>query len=163
MTHAQESLSKLLEQSAGMLKWFVEDLKPAEWLHRPAPKANCAAWLVGHLALTDRRVLGMLGATDLPALPEGFEQRFARDESAPGATDFGDVSAILPVFEANRAMLIKTVAGMSDDAISRPLEKPNPRFGETIAHMLGFINLHVALHAGQITIIRRSLGYPPKV
>ena len=66
-----------LTASKRMLLWFVEDLTPAEYLHRPAANVNCVAWLLGHLTLSERRVLsGVLGVTDLPPLPDGFEQRF---------------------------------------------------------------------------------------
>ena len=33
----------------------------------------------------------------------------------------------------------------------------------TLGEMLNFMALHAAMHAGQITIIRRSLGRPPIV
>ena len=63
-----------------VLQRYTSDLTPAEYLHRPTPKANCAAWLIGHLALSDRSVLERLGVKDLPELPDGFASRFSRDE-----------------------------------------------------------------------------------
>src|SRR4051812_34347503 len=68
-----------LTASQAMLMRYTEDLKPEEYLHRTAPGANCAAWLLGHLVLSDRSVLGKrLNVGDLPTLPDGFEKAFSR-------------------------------------------------------------------------------------
>ena len=42
------------------------------------------------------------------------------------------------------------------------MEKPHPMFA-TIGELANFMALHAAMHAGQVTIIRRSLGRPPIV
>src|SRR5438045_9763103 len=74
-------LTHSLTASKRMLMRYTEDLKPAEYLHRPTPQANCVAWLLGHLALSDRRLLrNVCNVSDLPPLPDGFEKRFSRDE-----------------------------------------------------------------------------------
>lgn len=145
-----------------MLDRYTADLTPAEYLHRPCGDANCAAWLVGHLILTERNGLKRLGVTDLPPLPEGFEQRFSREPAAPRASDFGDVTALMPLFKRHRAMLIDAVKRATPEQLAKPLEKPHPMFA-TVGESANFIALHSTMHAGQVTIIRRSLGRPPLI
>jgi len=111
--------------------------------------------------MTDRNVLKQLGA-ELPALPEGFEHRFSRNEGCPEAGDFGDVATILPVFDEHRARLIDAVKRAPAEKFDQPMEKPHPMF-KTLGEFVGFMASHTAMHAGQITIIRRSLGRPPVV
>jgi hypothetical protein len=160
MNTATEALAYSLNASKQMLDTHTADLKGDDWLHRICPKANCAAWIVGHLVLVERRVLTFAGVKDLPPLPEGFEKRFARDETAPGASDFGDTSVLVSLFDQHRSMTIDQVRRATPELLSKPLEKPNPRFG-TVGEFIAFISLHVTMHAGQITYIRRSLGRPP--
>ena len=145
-----------------MVNRFTADLQPAEYLHRPTEKANCAAWTIGHLALSDRGALKRMEVQDLPPLPEGFEKRFSRDEGCPQAGDFGDVAQILPVFNAHRERLINAVKSAPPAQFDRPLEKPHPMF-KTLGEFLTFMAAHTAMHVGQITVIRRSLGRPPLV
>src|SRR5262249_28533757 len=64
MTSPGEAVAHSLTNSKMMVHRFIDDLKPDEFLHRPAPKANCVAWLIGHLALADRNVLKAFGVTD---------------------------------------------------------------------------------------------------
>lgn len=162
MAEPNDTIAYALTASQTLLKRYLEDLKPEEYTHRPAPKANCAAWLVGHLILTERQALKRMGVTDLPALPDGFEQRFARDDTAPFACDFGDPAALLPLFDQHRQRLIDAVKSAPPQQLAEPVEKPHPLFKNTgeVAH---FMAIHTTMHAGQVTIIRRSLGRPPIV
>lgn len=152
-----------LTTSKLLLLWFVEDLTPAEYLHRPAAGVNCAAWLLGHLTLSERRVLGAaLGVKDLPPLPDRFEKRFGRDDGCPQAAEFGDVSGLARLYAETRDLLIQTVKGMSPEALAGLLPFAHPRF-KTAGEAANFMSVHAAMHAGQISVIRRSLGRPPLI
>jgi uncharacterized damage-inducible protein DinB len=149
--------------SAGkLLRRFTEDLKPQEYLHRPTPQANCTAWLLGHLILADRGILKKLDVADIPELPAGFDKRFARDDTAPQANDFGDVSLLLPLFEKLHALVVQKVRDLSAAELDKPTEKQHPMFS-TIGQWLNYMSHHITMHVGQITLIRRSLGRPPIV
>jgi uncharacterized damage-inducible protein DinB len=145
-----------------MLKVMVEDLKPEEYLHRAVSNSNCVAWLMGHLVLVERNFMTRIGMNDLPELPDGFEQRYAHNEVAPHAQDYGDVTLLLPLFMQHRAKLIEGLAKVSDASLEEELPKPHPLFG-TMNELLAFGPLHQMLHVGQISTIRRSLGRPPIV
>lgn len=160
MQTASDIIVKSLASSQAVLQRFTGDLKPEEFLHRPADKANCAAWTIGHLVLSERSCLTTFGVSDLPSLPEGFDKTFSRDEGCPQAGTFGDVSVLMPLFDQHRARLIDTVKAAAPDQIGKPLEKPHPMFG-TLGELANFMAIHTSMHAGQISTIRRSLGRPP--
>jgi uncharacterized damage-inducible protein DinB len=162
MRSVNDALAQTLTNSQMLLQRYTADLTPQEYLHRPAEKANCAAWTIGHLALSDRNLLKRFGVTDLPALPDGFEKRFSRDAGCPQADDFGDVSNLMNVFNEHRALLIETVRRATPEQLNAKLDKPFPMFS-TLGEMVNFMSAHTAMHAGQVTIIRRSLGRPPLV
>ena len=138
---------------------FCNDLKPDEMLHRTTPAANCAAWTIGHLILSERGALERFGVTP-PPLPDGFEKRFSRDEGCPQASEFGDVSILMPLFNQQRAALIEAVKSAPTQKLDEPLEKPHPVF-RTAGELANFIAFHAMMHAGQISQIRRHLGRPP--
>ena len=160
MNTPNDVLIHSLTRSQMLLARYTADLSPQEYLHRPAEKANCTAWLIGHLTLSERRVMTMLGITDLPPLPPDFEKRFSRDEGCPQAGEFGDVAALMPLFNQHRAMLVEAINRATLDQLNKPTEKPHPMFS-TLGELASFYALHTVMHAGQITIIRRSLGRPP--
>ncbi len=161
MPTANDTIAYALTTGQKLLRRYVEDLTPQEYLHRPAPRANCVAWLIGHLTLSDRNLLKRLNAP-LPELPEGFEHRFSRDEGCPQAGEFGDVSRLIPLFDEHRDRLVAAVKAAPPELLDKPLDKPHPMFS-TVGEVAAFMALHGAMHAGQITIIRRSLGKPPLI
>jgi hypothetical protein len=166
MKTVSDALVHSLTASKNMLVRYVQDLTPQEYLHRPTPKANCVAWLLGHLTLSDRAAVksGFPSPNPpaLPALPEGFEKRFSRDEGCPQAGEFGDVTNLLPLFAIHRDLLIERVRSATPEELAAPREKPHPMFN-TAGELANFLSVHSAMHAGQITIIRRSLGKPPLI
>jgi hypothetical protein len=160
MPTANDVIVHSLETSLLVLGRFCDDLETDEFLHRITPKANCAAWTVGHLIVSERSALKAFGVP-LPPLPDdGFEKRFSRDEGCPQAGDFGDVTILMPLLRQHRAALIDAVKRATAEQLDRPLEKPHPVFG-TAGQLANFIAFHSIMHAGQISQIRRHLGRPP--
>lgn len=160
MKTLNDSIIYGLKSSKDMLDGLTADLKGSEWDHRAVPGSNCAAWLVGHLILADRRALGLAGVTDLPELPAGFETAFGREADAPHAKTFGGATPLMPMFDKHREMLITAVAKLPAAKFDEALPKPSARF-KTFGEFFSFMGLHVIMHAGQISTIRRSLGRPP--
>ena len=164
MSALNDAVAHSLVTSQRLINRFCEDLKPEEYLHRPCSGGNNTAWILGHLILTDRLALARAGVSDLPALPAEFEKRFGRDEAASKATEFGDVTILLPLFHRHRELLIEAVREMSPAALEKPLDKPHPLYGSQTWEAIHFASgVHTATHVGQITIIRRSMGKPPIV
>jgi hypothetical protein len=156
-----EAIAYALRTSKMMLHRFLDDLKPAEFEHQPLPGANCAAWIVGHLTLTDRRTILALGGTDSPGLPAGFEERFATTRAQAGKQGgFGDPKELMRLFDAYRDRLIETVLAASVEKLREAPSVQVPLFSDK-GEMTMFMGLHTAFHMGQATLIRRSLGYPP--
>jgi len=165
MPTANQILVHSLIVAKGMLARFTADLMPAEYLHRSCDGANCTAWIIGHLILSERGALKRLGFTpeQMPALPEGFETRYARDETAPKSASYGDVSGLMELFNAHRDLFISAVRALPPEKLDGTLEKPHPMFA-TIWEYITFMGaIHLTMHAGQITMIRRSMGKPPIV
>ena len=151
-----------LTVSRDLLARYTADLTPQEYLHHPFPKANCAAWIIGHLILSERKALSLLGVDPLPEVPAGFENRFPREVTDKPADDYGDVTQLIPLFNAHRNRLIEVVKSATPEMLDKPLEKPFP-IAKTVGELVSFFAAHVAMHAGQITLNRRSLGRPPLV
>ena len=149
-----------------LVPMFAGDLDRDQLHHRVVPAANCAAWILGHLILTERRVLPLVGVADgdLPPLPTAdFADRFGQGNDAPQREDYGgEVTGLVDSFVVHRRALVAAVADGPESAFDRPMPKPHPLAG-TVGEILLFFPTHVATHLGQISTIRRSLGMPPVI
>jgi hypothetical protein len=147
--------------SAHLFRRMTSDLTPEEFLHQPLPGTNCAAWLVGHLALTMLRSLKRLGMTDLPTFPEELVPKFqVTGQPAGEQSDFGDPKQLLAIFDACVEAMIRAIRTLPPDLLTQTIEGPPP-FAATRGEAIAFGSHHITLHCGQLSTIRRSLGKPP--
>ena len=160
MSTANDVVVHSLDTSMLVLGRFCDDLRPEEMLHRITPAANCAAWTIGHLIVTERGALKAFGVAPPPLPDDGFEKRFSRDAGCPQASEFGDVTILMPLLRAHRGALTDAVKRATPEQLDRPLDKPHPVF-RTAGQLANFIAFHSIMHAGQISQIRRHLGRPP--
>jgi hypothetical protein len=162
MPSVNDVIVQSLVVSQTLLQRYTADLTDPEYLHRPAGKANCAAWTIGHLTLSERKALQQFGV-EPPPLPEGYAERFSQKEGCPQAETFGDVRVLMPLFNEHRNRLVEAVRGATPGQLDKPLERAVPPLFSTLGELANFLGAHAAMHAGQISTIRRSLGRPPLV
>ena len=150
-----------LQVSEKLFRRFTADLKPTEWHYQPVPGVNTVAWVVGHLVLIDHRRAVALGAAGLPDLPSGFAERYAPTrQTAVTQSDLDSATVLTRLFHEGRVHLVAAVLAASPSLLAEPLPNPHPLFANHGEAAL-FMGQHTVLHLGQITVIRRLLGYPP--
>ena len=146
-----------------VLHAMVDDLTAEEFRHQPVPGANSAAWIVGHLAVTARRTAERLGATGLPELTEEFVGGFSATRKPAGEqAELGEKAKLLALFDGCIEKLIEAVRAIPAEALHSPPAGPGP-FATNYGEAVLFGAMHVTLHCGQLSTIRRSLGKPPLV
>ncbi len=146
-----------------MVQLMCEDLTEDEFRHQPVPGANSAAWIVGHLAVVARRTADRLGATDLPALTEEFIGRFSVTKQPAGAqTELGNKTELLALLNVCIEKLIQAILKLPAEALDGPALGPS-RFATNYGEAVLFGTMHITMHCGQLSTIRRSLGKPPQV
>jgi hypothetical protein len=145
-----------------LIQRMTADLAPDEFRHQPVPGANSAAWVIGHLAVTLRRTAERLGATDLPPAPANAALFATTKQPAGAQADLGDPAELVRLFDACADRVIEAVEAVPPAAMDGPPQVPGP-FATTHGEAILFGALHVAMHSGQLSTIRRSLGKPPVV
>jgi hypothetical protein len=156
----QEHLAAALEQNLGMLKMTLADFSDADLLVRPLPNANHTAWQLGHLICSERQ-MNMAAGAKMPALPPGFEARFTKETAKvddPAA--FPKKSDLFVVYEQQRKGTVAWVKGLSEKDLDAPGPEPMRAFCPTVASLAMLGPGHLAMHMGQMQVIRRKLGKP---
>ncbi|MDB5307567.1 MAG: DinB family protein [Gemmataceae bacterium] len=144
-----------------LLHRMVDDLTPAEFRHQPVSGANSAAWIVGHLAVTLRRSAERLGVTDLPAVsPDLVAQLTQTGKPAGDQSALGNPAELLALFDTCTDRMIGAVKCVPADVLAGPAAS-STRLAANFGEALLFGGLHVSMHVGQLSSIRRSLGKPP--
>ena len=144
-----------------MIHRMCDELTEDEFRHQPVPGANSAAWIVGHLAVVARRTAERLGANELPILTEEYIGRFSAVKKPAGTqSDLGSKSELLTLLDVCFERLMEAVGKLPANALANPPVAPGP-FAKNYGEAVLFGSMHVFLHCGQLSTIRRSLGKPP--
>jgi hypothetical protein len=163
MNSAINILLQDLGSSRRLMLDAVRDLSAAELARRPAPALRSCAGILGMVVVADREVLRHLGATDLPAVPAGFEARFARRGTGEeGETGHHDV---LPeIFASHRNALARATGRLGPVDLDEPVDPPDRldeeamfRFG-TVGEMILTLSAYTYYLAGEASVVRLALG-----
>jgi hypothetical protein len=156
-----ESIAAAYRMARATVHRFSNDFTSSDWLHQPGPGANNAAWIIGHLAISVHRTAERLGAKDLPAIPP--EQLAALAKTGQPAGDqsgLAGVPEMRAIFDTAIDRVIEQVKQLPAESLDGP-PGPVPPYATTFGEGLLFGAIHISMHAGQLTMIRRSLGRPP--
>jgi len=138
------------------------DLTSEEFQHQPVPGANSAAWIVGHLALTAKRTAERLGATGMPEVSEEFIARFKATRQTAGAqANLGSKSELFALLDVAMEKLMEAIRRLPPEALVGPAPTPAPAVVTNSGEMVLFGVMHIMMHCGQLSTVRRSLGKPP--
>jgi uncharacterized damage-inducible protein DinB len=140
---------------------FCRDLTPEEFHFQPVPGANSAAWIVGHLAHTLMQTAKRLGVVIDAAGDEEFLIGFKETRHAAGVQhNLGIQAELLALFDRYIDKVIETVPLLTNEILLAPASNA-PAFVSNRGEMLLLGAMHITLHVGQLSTIRRSLGKPP--
>ena len=155
--YALYTLGHSRDNTVSLLAEIPED----KLLHQPFEGANHALWVMGHLAVTDDWLAGVYDGGG-KTLPEQYERLFGM-----GSKPVNDSGAYPPAakvrqsFDAACRRLQGAIAGASEAGLAEPLPKELEGFAPDKLAMALKLAWHEGLHAGQLTVIRKSLGIAP--
>lgn len=172
---AASALAHTVRSSAPTLKQFLAGFDDHNRTTQAPGLPNHAAWILGHCAFTMGRLSERAGGPSLPSDfflastggdgRRGSETRFDADAVAVGSkpTDEPSLWPTLDVciecFDEAIETLADTIAGASDDDLADSIA-----WGELeypLRDLVIRVSLHNAMHAGQLTDLRRALGMAP--
>ena len=141
---------------------FLDDLPEDKLCYSPIPDGNHAMWLIGHITVTDDTVRHGLGGGTAKC-PEGWTDLFgAGSAPAPDPGKYPSVAEMREHLNARREDLIAWFRSMDHTKLTEALPEDSLRFAPNYAGLMASLAFHEGLHAGQLRVITKSLGRPPK-
>lgn len=146
------------EFSNGLLNEIDSD---EQWLARPHERANHALWFAGHMGLVDNSTI-LLIAPRQAIRRDDFKPLFGMGSTpSDSLSDYPPVDEVKAWMDDRRAVLLQAAESLTDDDLNRTTPESSPPFIPTVGAALQFLIWHEGLHAGQITVVHRSLGHEP--
>jgi uncharacterized damage-inducible protein DinB len=137
-----------------------EDLTHAESLIHPEAEGHSFNWVLGHMVRTRNEILELLGKKPL----------FQKDKFSiysPKGFDPGkalNMEELQASFNTLQDELSKGIQSLTPEKLRQPASLlPGEEPKDTIGSILATVLWHEAYHAGQLGIIRRTVGKPGKI
>jgi hypothetical protein len=158
---AKDAIRYALISTQNMMGTYLGDLSDADLLVRPVQNANHIAWQLGHLIVSEQRLLSNIPGAKLVELPAGFAERHTKETSSiEPPRGFGTKAEYLNLFNKTREATLATLADMTDAMLDRPNPGQMKDFAPTLGNLLLLISNHTLMHQGQFSAVRRKLGKP---
>ncbi|MGE3806515.1 MAG: DinB family protein [Gemmataceae bacterium] len=144
---------------------LLDHTKPDDWFRQPAAGLTHIGWQVGHLVMAQYR-LGMeriRGARpdDSELITEDFLKLFgAKSEPLADASLYPSTCDLRALFNQVHDKLLNELRDLPESELDQPVLKPHS-LAKTKLDSLMWCAHHEGVHAGQIGLLRRQLGYSP--
>ena len=140
------------------------DKTPAEeWFRLPPGCISHVGWQVGHIAFSEYRLALWRIRGERPGDAAVFSPDFKRlfgADSVPQDDSTYPLAELRAVLDRVHEQVLRELPGLDEAELDQPVPYPHP-FATTKLRALLWCAHHEMLHAGQIGLLRRHLGYPP--
>jgi len=138
---------------------YLGDLTDEESMKRPHADCNHVNWQVGHLIASEHGMAGACVEGALPALPEGFAEKYSKETaSSDDASAFVPHSQLMEIAKTQGEAVLKMIDGISDADFDKPAPEYMQTYASNIGAVVNMLGSHWMMHAGQWVIVRRELG-----
>ena len=134
-----------------------------EWFRLPPGGVSHVAWQVGHIAFSEYRLAlwrirgERLG--DAALFSPEFKRLFGAG-AVPQADSAYSPAELRAVLDRVHEQVLRELPSLDEAELDQGVPNPHP-FAKTKMLALLWCAHHEMLHAGQIGLLRRHLGYPP--
>lgn len=159
------SLVEELNRSRMYTNLLLDSIEETDWFRQSPAGVSHIAWQVGHLTVGQYRLalLAVRGPQpeDDGLISESFINRFQPGSVPdPAAEENLSVKEIRKVFDRVHAQTVAETRELTPDILNETFELKHPMFS-TKGGAIRWSAQHEYTHAGQISLLRRQLGYAP--
>src|SRR5580658_4004858 len=153
-----ELLVDVLSKDLNFLKNTIQDMTDAELAQRPVPNANNPLWQIGHLIVAETMMVNASAGKTINELPAGFAERYSKQAAAENdPAKLGTKADLIDQLMKMREKTCAWVATLSPDDMAKPAPERMRSMCPTVGHLIYLFPSHVAMHVGQIQVLRRKL------
>lgn len=158
----KQRLRKQLESARNYSLALLRDFRtPEQWTFQVHPNANHALWFSGHMAVVDNFLISNLAPEKTIQRPE-FERAFGTgSQPTSNPADYPPPEAVLAAMNERRETLLAVLESLAESDFEKPTPKGRPDFLPDVGSVFEMAVWHEALHSGQLSVARRSMGHSP--
>ncbi|MBI1310529.1 DUF664 domain-containing protein [bacterium] len=160
--NSREAIKLSLDMGDMVGLMYLEDMTDEELMQRPDPACNHINWQIGHLISSEHQVIEGVAPGSMPALPEGFAERYTPETSkSDDASAFDSKETLLALHRQMRAATLAALEKQTDESLDAETPESMRGYAPNVGAAFNLHGNHWLMHAGQWAVLRRKLGRPP--
>ena len=148
-------LADLYNLNTKLVNKTLKDLSDDAAHKRVNDTGTSLHWIIGHISNSRHYVGGLFNAGTEFENSDLFNGGIPLKEPS----EYPPIAKIKKIFEDVSEKFTKRLEELTDDDINRKLESKLPVDDDTMLAAISFFSLHESYHVGQLSYIRRQLGF----
>jgi len=159
----KDRLRRQLTAARETSECFLRDFdRPEDWTRQVYEGANHALWFAGHMGTTDDFFISLI-VPERTAPRDEYAARFGvGSQPTSDPADYPAVDEVLAYMRERRAVLLQILSELDEQELARPTPNGAPDFIPDIGSVFETAIWHEGLHSGQLSVVRRAMGHPPR-
>jgi hypothetical protein len=153
------NIEGMFNTNTGIVKKAIDGILPEQWFLRPGDDSNHLMWVAGHLVVHRGAVLKSLGAE----WETSWSSLFTRGAKLAAQDQYPAVDEIRSAWDEVSTKLLGSFTEATADFLAKPAPKGPPSFDGKISGLVAFLAFHETYHVGQVSYLRKWLGYGQSV
>lgn len=161
MTYVERLKRQLLSARQTSEKLLADFQRPEQWVYQVHPQSNHALWFVGHMGHSDNFFISLLDPARAHE-PRKFIECFGMgSQPAADAAQYPAAAEVMDYMRERRSVLLDLLDHLQDADLEQSTPPGAPDFLRDKAAVFEMAIWHEGLHSGQLSVVRRALGFPP--
>src|SRR5215212_2551610 len=150
-----KNISGMFRANTDIISKAIADVRPDDWFRKPGDDSNHLMWLLGHVVVHRGPVLKTLGAQ----WDSSWAQLFSRGAQRVDDAEYPAVDEMRAAWEEISAQLKTALRNAPAEVLTKAAPEGPPSFDQKLSGTVAFLGFHDTYHAGQISFLRKWLGY----
>ena len=149
------NIKGMFRANTDIINKAIADVKPEDWFRQPGDDSNHLMWLLGHVVVHRGLVLKTVGAE----WNASWASLFARGRERVDAAQYPSIEEMRDAWSQVSEQLKATLNESPAEVLAKPSAEGVPSFDKQVSGSVAFLAFHDAYHTGQISFLRKWLGY----
>lgn len=149
------NIKGMFKTNTDIINKAIADVKPDDWFRQPGNDSNHLMWLLGHIVVHRGLVLKTVGA-DWSA---SWASLFARGTERVDAAQYPSIEEMRAAWNQVSEQIKATLNESPAEVLGKPSAEGMPSFDKQVSGTVAFLAFHDTYHTGQISFVRKWLGY----
>lgn len=155
MENGLSNVQSMFKTNTDIINKAIADVSTDDWFRQPGEDSNHLLWVLGHVVVHRGRTLNLLG-TDWDT---SWASLFARGAQRTDAEKYPSVEELRDAWSQVSSDLSDALSNASPEALADASPKGLPSFDGKLSGTVAFFAFHDTYHTGQVSYLRKWLGY----